>query len=47
MSTGSKLMFILIKIDYFLMEKDIREFLIVMGIRGIMTMLGFRKTTGS
>jgi hypothetical protein len=29
------------------MEKDIRDFMIVIGIRGMMSMLGFRKTTGS
>jgi hypothetical protein len=29
------------------MEKDLKEFLISIGIRGFMTILGFRKTTGS
>jgi hypothetical protein len=29
------------------MEKDIKEFLLTVGPRGLMTMLGFRKTTGS
>lgn len=29
------------------MEKDIRELLIQLGVRGFMTILGFRKTAGS
>jgi hypothetical protein len=29
------------------MEKDLKEVLLTIGIRGVMTILGFRKTTGS
>jgi len=29
------------------MEKDVKEFLLSVGVRGLMTMLGFRKTIGS
>jgi hypothetical protein len=29
------------------MDKDIKELMLSFGVRGIMTLLGFRKTTGS
>lgn len=34
-------------LDQYLMEKELKDVLIFLGARGIMTMLGFRKTTGS
>ena len=36
-----------ISIDLYLMEKEIRDLFLSIGIRGFMTMLGFRKTVGS
>ena len=48
LATNSILHFYLFShIDHYLMEKDLKDFLISAGIRGLMTMLGFRKTTGS
>lgn len=37
----------LIQVDIYMMDKDVKDFLVQAGIRGIMTILGFRKTTGS
>lgn len=34
-------------VDFYLMEKDLKELLLQLGIRGLMTMLGMRKTVGS
>ena len=34
-------------VDLYLMQKDLKELLLQLGIRGLMTMLGMRKTVGS
>jgi hypothetical protein len=47
LSTNSKDSFVIIILDFYLMEKDLKELLISLGERGFMTTLGFRKTVGS
>jgi hypothetical protein len=34
-------------LDLFLMEKELKDFFISCGMRGVMAIMGFRKTTGS
>jgi hypothetical protein len=48
LSTNStSILVIMFLLDFYLMEKDLKELLLGLGPRGFMTMLGFRKTTGS
>jgi hypothetical protein len=47
LSTNSKFITHFSILDLYLMERDLKELLIQLGMRGLMTMIGFRKTTGS
>jgi hypothetical protein len=34
-------------IDFMMLEKELKDLMMLLGSRGFMTILGFRKTTGS